>query len=101
MRPCLSRSYTMESNQPPSAQRPPKKRTGKRTDLQDLLALSAYSAVKVGSRLRLGDGRIAASAPAFAWGRACGPEADGFVPTDRPGHTFRGPGKRRPAIHDR
>src|SRR5580692_12776912 len=52
-------------------------------------------------RPRLGDVRIAVSAPACAWDHACALEADGFVPADRRAHTFPGPGKRRLAIRDR
>src|SRR5258706_4473886 len=42
----------------------------------------------------------AGAVAACAWGRACGPEADGFVPASRRGHTFPGREIRQLAIRD-
>src|ERR1700691_6482187 len=108
MRPCLRRSYTMESNQPLSAQWVPAQSDEEGSRTRDYCvaknatlraarpdpSLRKERLFRMTIRRRLGGVRNARGAPACAWGRVCGPEADGCVPADRRGHTFLWRGKK-------
>src|ERR1039458_2465822 len=103
MRPCQPRSYTMggqstaeraEAAEGTASREKPRKLLRVLCDETLLTQSDAVRPLPVAAK-------IARAAPAFAWGHACAPEANGFAPAGLRAHTFPWPGIRRLAIHDR